>query len=317
MNRILPSVALLFAALVSPSPAHAIIAIPPCMPRDALFVPGECAFGMLMFEDLYPNRGDFDLDDLVVAYNWELFTDADGRVYRAHLTLVPLAAGGQIDTGVAVSLPVPRDQLYLNAGDNDLIEESGASTVIRVIPSVRDAFGVASGTHVNPDGVVGPDGRRIVSRQAEPTYIDVRFQTPVANDPAVFGPGDIFLFHVEQPSVEVHLPSYPGTASFDASLYGQGDDGSVAGVRYFVDHAGIPFAIALPHLGPYAREGVAFESVYPEVVAFGASGGQEAADFYSHPVTSADVAVFYAPPLVLPQYHPRSLYRAGIMQLCR
>ena len=46
--------------------------------------------------------GRIDLNDLVVGYNWELYTQA-GSLERALLSLIPVASGGIIDTGLADS----------------------------------------------------------------------------------------------------------------------------------------------------------------------------------------------------------------------
>lgn len=112
----------------------------------------------------------------------------------------------------------------------------------------------------------------------------------VALDPgaaltAADAPFDIFLVNTTRGS-EVHLPRYPGSSRIDSSLFDTRDDGSTPG-RYFVTTQGVPFALELPELANYPKEGVPIDSLYPEIVTFGASSGTQATTFYRTPVLAS------------------------------
>ncbi len=57
------------------------------------FVPGENQFSLLAMEDQWPSQGDYDFNDLVLAYNVEIYKNAQGLVKRLRVTYQPRAMG--------------------------------------------------------------------------------------------------------------------------------------------------------------------------------------------------------------------------------
>lgn len=241
------------------------------------FAPAEGVFGAMQFEDQYPLQGDYDFNDVQVAYNYLFRLTADGRVRSLRASFDVLALGGVYDNGLALALPVPaaaalQVSLRVGGGAPSTLTPSAADAnlTVTLAAELRALFGGAQGQLNSQPGASTLTGQAL--------ELEVTFATPQAIDLGA-APFDLFVFRVDQPSLEIHRPSYPGSARMDSALFGTGDDASRAG-RWFVDVDDLPFALALPEVAPYTLEGVAISTLFPNIVAFAASGGTSAKDFY-------------------------------------
>jgi LruC domain-containing protein len=250
----------------------------PCDARAsaAAFGPAEGVFGLRIVEDQWPSAGDYDFNDGVVAYNLAARQDAAGRTTRLQATFDLVAAGGDYDNGLALQLPVPAAALAsatVDAGGGPVpVSPSGADAelTVVVVPDLRAALGGARGPiNSRPDRLAQPILR---------VTLALDFATPV-DLPMGLAPFDLFVFRVQDPSLEIHRPQYAGTAAFDAARLGTQDDRSSPGLG-FVDRQGVPFVLDLPVSAAYPAEGTPISSLYPDILTFGASGGAQAQDFY-------------------------------------
>ncbi|MES2389875.1 MAG: LruC domain-containing protein, partial [Bacteroidota bacterium] len=83
-----------------------------CFPKDysmaySNYYPASGKTGLFCFEDLWPATGDFDFNDLIVAYNYNVITNAGNKVTQINFSFRTVAAGGQYRTGFGLSLGVP------------------------------------------------------------------------------------------------------------------------------------------------------------------------------------------------------------------
>jgi LruC domain-containing protein len=259
-----------------------LVDVAPCDPGVVAwqYSPALGVYGMLLFEDLWPDRGDFDFNDAVVVHNTTLGLDAQGRLTRVVLELEVLALGALYDNGLAYQLPVPRGLIAAA----DLRVDGGPATglapwateaeaVFTLVEPARALFGGRPGW-INTD----PSQPTLPSVHLS---LDVTLSAGVQVD-AAQAPFDLFIFDQTR-GVEVHRPEYRGTSRLDPALIGVRDDGT-SPLRAFVTKNGIPFALAFPDLVSYPPEGVSIEVLYPEVVTFGLTQGQGAQDFYLFPV---------------------------------
>jgi LruC domain-containing protein len=250
----------------------------PCDGRVAAqaFVPADRSYGMLLFEDLWPKQGDFDFNDVVLAYHQVLNLDAAGQLTSLRMELDVMAVGARFKNGLALHLPVPRGAVetvnltVAGAPQGTLLWGGEAEAVITLADNLHPLFQVPDGTWVNSD----PNA---ATRPVVHMTLDVRLLSGQAVS-AAEAPFDLFIYDPTR-GVEVHRPEYRGTASLDPALFGTADDGTSA-VRAFVTKGGIPFALNLPELAAYPMEGVSLDQLYPNVVAFGQSGGTQAQDYY-------------------------------------
>src|SRR5688572_15426041 len=111
----------LLALLPSPTAAYAvldsdgdgIIDTADALPCDAsasavVYAPAEGQRGMLLFEDLWPESGDLDFNDLAVTCHYQARLNSAGAVVALGAVYDVLSVGGILDTGLALRLPLPR-----------------------------------------------------------------------------------------------------------------------------------------------------------------------------------------------------------------
>jgi hypothetical protein len=63
--------------------------------------------GELLFEDNWPQDGDFDLNDQTVAHGFAFQLDSSGNVSAMHATFRVLSAGAALHNGLYLHLPLP------------------------------------------------------------------------------------------------------------------------------------------------------------------------------------------------------------------
>lgn len=256
----------------------------PCDPAAVgrAFAPGQGDHGLLLFEDRWPARGDLDFNDVVLAHAFELRLDVNGGVVGVRAVFSPVALGGLFRMGLGLHLPVPASSVTsvtrrIGSGDPQPVAPmSDAELTVSLSSDLRELF-VPASAQINSL----PSQARLAGALLE---VDIRFAAPVALS-ASDAPFDVFVFHTEDPTHEIHRPAFAGSSRMNVGLYGQADDGSSPG-RRFVDGSGLPFALVVPTATPYPAEGVAISTLFPDILAFASSGGTQALDFYASNVAA-------------------------------
>ena len=82
------------------------------------YSPAQGQFGTLAFEDLWPNQGDYDMNDLVVDYNFAEMRNASNNVVRIEATFILRAMGAGLRNGFAFELPIPASDVLSVTGNN-------------------------------------------------------------------------------------------------------------------------------------------------------------------------------------------------------
>lgn len=278
---------------------------------SSLFIPGASSFGMVMFEDLWPSNGDFDFNDTVVAYNYELIYGAQEQLTAIRANFSVLAVGASIHNGLGLHLPFPaarvaRAYRRIGGGNADVptIYNSNGDLLIRVANDLRTTFAAGDG-FVNTrttDAVRAPLSITLLIELAEPVALS-----------AAAAPFDLFLYHTHDPSHEIHRPMYAGTEAMDTSLFGTMSDGSTE-TRHFVNDRGVPFVLDVPQSTLYPLEQRPIDWLYPDILVFGTSGGASARTYYATNVQlphaySGDV---FGAARTLPSVPPRvEVYASG------
>lgn len=255
----------------------------PCDPRVSarVMVPADRTWGMMLFEDLWPSKGDYDFNDLVLAYNQTLDFDSSAQLRGLRVDLRVMAVGARQQNGLAIRLPnLPKSAVTFMSltvggqGQNVVLRPTEAEAVIDLAPDLHALFGVElTREWVNTDPTL----------PAHP-YVDIVLQVHFDAGHGLLAadaPFDLFIFDAVRGS-EVHRPRYRGTSSLDTTLINRADDGTNA-QRAFVTDAGIPFALEFPEQVIYPQEGVAIDQLFPSIVQFGSSNGTQATDFFRNP----------------------------------
>ena len=115
------------------------------------FYPAQGSTGSLAFEDLWPSTGDYDFNDLIVDYNFNLIANANNQITKMNAEFIIKHIGGALNNGFAFVLPVEANKIesvqnqifnvgYANVAENG-VENDVDETVIFVAEGVKSMKG--------------------------------------------------------------------------------------------------------------------------------------------------------------------------------
>ena len=222
------------------------------------------------FEDQWPIKGDYDLNDVVVAYKYNAITNAHNVVVQVIGNYTLVATGGTRQNGFGVEFPlVPGAISGLTGGT---LEAGQSKAVIILFTNMRDEMT----TWNTQPGVA----------QSAPVVFTVNFN--VVGGPTLDSFGfDYNPFIINAGGAlrsEVHLAGKTPTSLADPSLFGTGDDNTnVAAGRYYVTKTGLLYAIDIP-VDPYnyPTEATDITTAYLHFADWAISGGTLYTDWYSN-----------------------------------
>ena len=228
------------------------------------------------FEDQWPVKGDYDLNDVVVSYRYKIVTNAQNKVVQVNGDYTLHATGSGYDTGFAVEFPTLRSSVSGVSGGT--LEAGQTKAVIMIFNDIRYEM---QEWNTLPGKPVSPLKNYSVSFN-------------VSNGPALntvgLGSYNPFIWNGglgNGRNHEIHLPGKTPTSLGNTSIFGTGDDNSsVAAARYYVTSTGLPWAIDIP-IKPfnYPVEYMNITGGYLKFQGWAESGGTQFADWYSNTQT--------------------------------
>jgi LruC domain-containing protein len=249
------------------------------------YYPSQTQFGSFVFEDLWPYKGDYDFNDLVVDYNFNQVTNAKNQVVAVHSKIVVRAIGASYHNAFGISLNTTPDNVASVSGQRNTknyltIKANGieANQVKATIIYFDDAYSVlpypGSGVFINTyhgTPFVTPDTIKV----------DISFVNPVEFANIGTPPYNPFIIINQERGVEVHLPNLPPTSLADLKLLGTGQDNSnVSASKYYVSDTYLPWAINLPVSFDYPAEKQDITNAYLKFNSWAGSNGANYKDWY-------------------------------------
>ena len=244
-------------------------------------------YGTLAFEDLWPGKGDYDFNDLVLDYKFVITTNTSNMVEQLEATFIIKAFGATLENGFGFQLPDAIDPADLTVSGYSLTEnyitlngngtEAGQSkpTIIVYDNAFNEMAHPGVGIGVNTDPAapyVSPVTLNLTIGFPENTYSYAEL------DIANFNP---FLIVDLNRGVEVHLPDYPPTDLADQSLLGTMEDSSDPGTeRYYKTENNLPWAINIYENFDYPKEKVSIINAHLKFAEWAESSGTEYQDWY-------------------------------------
>jgi LruC domain-containing protein len=243
-------------------------------PKDALKAfnnySSTGAGASVAFEDQWPLIGDFDVNDMVVDYKYNVVTNARNRVVQVIADYSLRAAGGDFVNGFGVEFPISAKTVSSLTGAT--FEAGQEKAVIILFTNMHTEIETRN---TDPD----------VAYSAPKTY-HVSFDVadgPTLNDFGLdYNP---FLFTmVGESRREVHLVGKLPTNLADKTLFGTGDDNTNAALgRYYITKNGFPYAISVPLTSfSYPKERKDIGQAYTHFADWALSGGKAYQDWYSN-----------------------------------
>jgi LruC domain-containing protein len=241
-------------------------------------------FTVNAFEDMWPEQGDYDFNDMVVQHRISFVRDNRSRLVRADVELVINAVGALYHNGLAlrflVSIP---DGAYRTAAPSMVTNVSGRAAglhplVANTVLVTDDIFSILEIFFQNNGE--GPSGG--------PEHVSFRIHFdkthPDASESLV---PDLFIFRTSEPGREIHLPGHPATAAADPSYYGTEADATAPGAGLWYETAtGLPWALEIvpgevQFLHP--KERISITRAFPGFADWARSGGQQKKSWYKTP----------------------------------
>lgn len=257
--------------------ANPITALPDVPTVDDSVIPPHMTsymdYGILAFEDNWPYRGDYDLNDVVVKYDSKLNISYDFDYNAIEETYTFLNNGGQYRNGFGIEYGFDLSSLDLAKCSINTFDVDGNPVALEVPGFDQDLTKATLMLFANAGDV--PSGTQYV--------VTLVFNQPQSMMGFVLPPYNPFLTVNDSGELrkEVHLVDHTPTPKADPAFFRYGHDLSGNG-RYYVSASAYPFAIDLSRAGEYRfpREGGCIADKYPRFDSWAKSEGASDKDWY-------------------------------------
>ncbi len=248
------------------------------------YTPGLGQFNTLVYEDLFPGRGDDDFNDLVISYSSHQISNAKNDIVALNMTFVLRAVGGSNKNGFGFELPVTSNQIssvkfdrnsFTTTSHNTNGTEAGQNNATIIL--FDNAYSVVKrngSAYINTESIG-------IFVQPETLHVAIDFATPV--NPSILGtaPFNPFIF-VNERGKEVHLPNKPPTMLVDSKYFGTSADNSKPNIgRYYVTKDNKPWVLNIVGGFEYPIEKINIQSTYLNYLPWVLSNGILYKDWYS------------------------------------
>lgn len=230
------------------------------------YYPGEGATATLAYEDLWPTKGDYDFNDLVLNYSVNQITNAENKVVSVVFDGTVRHIGASFNNGFAIELGVASELVSSISGNNITSAYVGLN-----------GNGTESGQSLANIVIFDEATPNLM----QPLHVVINFTEAV--ETAVLGvpPYNPYLIKDGQLDYEVHLPDMLPTSLADQSVFGQGDDDTqVSGGKYYKTALNLPWGINIVYDYVWPLESREIVLGYLKFAAWAESGGQEFPDWY-------------------------------------
>lgn len=247
--------------------------------------PGEDTYATLVFEDLWPSRGDYDFNDLVVDYQYNPVTNGQNDVVSIQAKIRLKAIGASYHNAFGIQLNVPPSRIasingqrieenYLSLAANGTEQNQSKAVVFYFDNAYRVLQHPGIGIGVNTE----PDAPYV---QPVEFTVDIAFTQPVSINQLGPPPYNPFIVVNRQRGIEIHLPGQEPTDLVDTSLFGTGDDDSEMGTdKYYMSDEYLPWGLNIPSDWEYPKEKRVITRTYLKFDEWAISRGTQFADWY-------------------------------------
>jgi LruC domain-containing protein len=251
------------------------------------FYPNATGFGSLAFEDLWPKKGDFDMNDLVVAYRTVETLNARNEIVDLKLIYEIRARGAGSDNGFGIHLPGV-SRTAIDAAATTLSINNQAPVALPLENGQNEAVFILSPnvTALTKTGAAFPCSMmNTVAKCARtatvPMEVNIHFTQPMTALELGQAPFNPFIYRTNQRGLEVHLVDHPPTAKADMRLFGtQNDASDPATGRWYRTSNNEPWALDVPETWVWPTEWNNIAGAYPNFATWAGSGGTQAIDWF-------------------------------------
>jgi len=259
----------------------------PTDPKRAfnVYTPSKTGWSTLVYEDQWPNYGDFDFNDLVMNYNFQEVTNAQNQIVDIKGKFRVKAIGASFRNGWGFELPVLASNVESTTGSQLSLNYTGlaANGVERnatkaIVVAFDNAFDKLQRSVNFANTVVGEP-----VRTGSTFNVNLTFTNAVSRSTLGSAPYNPFLIVNTNRGREVHLPNYRPTERATWSMLGTGADKSNPAQNIFYkDNSGLPWALHLPVDFDYPAETKSIIGTHLKFKTWAESGGSQFTDWYQN-----------------------------------
>ncbi len=188
----------------------------------------------IVFEDQWPSSGDFDMNDVVMKFCYDIATNAANNLVQVIGKYTLVATGGVQPNAFGIEFPLPAASVgIVKAGK---METGQANAVFILYSNMRKEMQY---WNTVPGQPVSPAIAYSINFIVKDSISIADFKLDGYNP---------FIYNiVNNKRVEIHLTGTQPTSLADHSLFGKGIDISVPGTKTtYLSKSGMPWAITLP-----------------------------------------------------------------------
>ena len=249
-----------------------------------LVYPSKNKYGTLAYEDLWPAKGDYDFNDLVLGYQYELLVNANNIVKTINSSFAIRAIGAHYSHGFGFQLNIPSNMVNSVTGAqyfNNIInlnangtEQGQSKATIIAFDNDYNVMNRAQGNTLNTE---------TTKAYAQPDTVKVQINVSGSYTPTTIGfsPFNPFIFIGSDRGKEVHLAGYAPTTLANTQYFKTlQDNTSIAGGVLYKSKNNLPFAVHLAQEFEYPIERVPVNQGHLKFISWSQSGGSSFTDWY-------------------------------------
>ena len=236
----------------------------------------------LVFEDLWPYYGDYDMNDLVMGYKFKIVSYTTNKVTDIYATFIVRADGAGLHNGFGFQFP--------NVPSSDIVSVTGVGQ--------QDGYTIlTNGTEANQSTstfIIYDDQYKFMSAwntvKGGPTCPQVTFNVHIKLVPKIVSLQQLSIQNWNPFIVvggvrghEVHLPNYYPTSLVDPSFWGTGNDATNPSQnKWYKSSTNLPWAIDIYGHFYYPTEKSDISNAYLHFQDWVLSNGTQYQDWWSN-----------------------------------
>lgn len=289
-------------------------------PNDATkafnnWYPSASTFGTMAFEDLWPSKGDYDLNDMVVDYRINQITNAANKVVEVSGKLLLRAMGASYHNGFGMALGVPSSAIKsatttFKGVTGSLVKHGKATLAANGLEApVNNPY-----NNVSNEGVlvVFDDGYDILkytgggngvnttigSAYSTPDTIFFKMEMATPQNPAAMGnpPYNPFIFANGERAKEIHVQNMIPTGMVNPKFFMTNQDNTQpAKNKYYKTYRNLPWGIIFLDKFDYPVEGAAVNDAFTYFAPWAESSGTTYTDWYKNDKSKVSSKIYTKP----------------------
>jgi LruC domain-containing protein len=243
------------------------------------YLPSENQYGTYAFEDRWPNKGDYDFNDLILNYNYRYSLNADNKITSIKYNFKLRAIGATYDNGFALKIDASPSEVSNHTGvvlykdkvnlDSKNLEANQSKTVLFITDRLHTRMDQYPGQFVNTVAN---------GNTADPVDIEMEtaFNTP-QDYPISISP---MLMINQIRGREVSLIDDTPSDLVDTTYYQNGHDNSIDHVSYYQTDTFLPWALEFLIEWKYPKENRSISNSWSRFNSWAESGGSLDQDWF-------------------------------------